>query len=407
MKLIRLSLGVIAAVSFLGNVYAQNSNVVSAAIEYKKYPQAMATGDMEKAKKVVMEAKSFIDPAMKHEDTKNDEKAHYYNGVINFALIELSTKYEDLKEYRSEETMEEIKSSFKIASEKRRYQRDIEDFVDRKVGQAVSMGKAMFDEGKFEQAFLMFSSAYELTGLVPEPDEERRKELKNNAIVSARNQIKTLKDEDKSEEALDFIDLASEAYPKNADIAIEGVNLSIENDDRERAEKYFKAAAEADPENKALFSTMGSIYLSAADKAFAELQKMEITDEGYGEKSQEVEMLYGKAEKNLKRALEIDENYLDAAYNLGVLYLGRADKLARKANQMDFNNPDYQPTIDKSDKMYENAIEPFETYIEQDPNNTGVLQVLFQVHKRAGNSEKAMEYKKKKEKIEAEQKSEE
>ncbi|MGM0479162.1 MAG: hypothetical protein ACQERC_08045, partial [Bacteroidota bacterium] len=75
------------------------------------------------------------------------------------------------------------------------------------------------------------------------------------------------------------------------------------------------------------------------------------------------------------------------------------------ANQMDFNNPDYQPTIDKSDEMYQKAIDPFETYIELDPKNTGVLQVLFQVHKRAGNTEKAIEYKEKKEEIEAEQNS--
>lgn len=387
-----------AVVAITTNINAQNSNVVSAAIEYKKYMPALMQQDFDEAKEVIMEAKSFIDPAMKHEDTKDDEKANYYNGVIYFALVELSTQFEDLKEYQSEETMDMIESSFNVAQESRKYKREVEDFIDRKVSQAMTMGQMVFQQKKFQQAYGAFAGAYELQKLIGTED----KDMKNNAIISARNYIDTLKKQEKNEEAIDFIKQASEMFPKNSDIAIQGVNIALDMGNLEQAEDFFEAAAEADPKNKALFSTMGSIYLSNADRGFQELQGMEITDENYPAKAEEVEEMYTKAENNLKKAIEIDPEYLDASYNLGVLYLGRGQKLEQKAKQMDYNDPNYETTMAKSEEMYKNAIAPLETFIEAEPNNAGVLQVLFQVHRRAGNSEKAIEYKKRYEAAQAE-----
>lgn len=383
------------------SINAQNSNVVSAAIEYKKYLPELMSGNVEGAKKVLMEAKSFIDPAMKHEDTKDDPKAHYYNGVIHFGLIELSAQDEALKEYQNEETMEMIEKSFKVALDSRKYKRDVEDFVNQRVSQASMFGQQAFEAKNFEMAYQLFVGASELQGMIDEEDDG----MKNNAIISARNHIDTLKKqaeadavaESKKEildNAITFIEQASHQFPKNSDIAIQGVNIALDMGNLDKAEQFFNAAAEADPQNKALFSTMGSIYLASADEEYTELQGMDITDANYPAKAEEVEALYTKAEDNLKKALEIDPEYLDASYNLGVLYLGRGQKIEQTAKQMEYNDPNYESTMKRSEEMYKKAIEPLEMYIKQDPNNAGVLQVLFQVHRRAGNTDKAVEYKK-------------
>lgn len=393
MKLINIKVALVGASMLLGiSLSAQNSNVVSAALEYKKYTPALYSQDFDEAKKVLLEAKQFIDPAMKHESTKDDEKAHYYNAVIYFGLMELSGMEgnEDLKDFQNEETMEMVKESMLIAYNSRKYKRDVEDFVNQKVSMANMAGKTFFEQEKYEMAYQGFAGAYELQKMIDIEDED----MKTNALISAKNAVATMKKEGKSQEALEFIESTREVFPKNADLAIEGVNIALDNGNMKKAEEFFNAAAEVDPENKLLFSSMGSIYLSSADEAYAELNAMEVTDEGYVEKAEEVEMLYTKAENNLKRALEIDPEYLDASYNLGVLYLGRGEKLTQKANQMDFNDPQYEPTMNKSEEMYKKAIDPLEVYIKQDPNNAGVLTVLFQVHRRAGNTEKALEYKK-------------
>ncbi|PHR46265.1 MAG: hypothetical protein COA32_11975 [Fluviicola sp.] len=370
---------------------AQNSNVVSAALEFKKYTPALFTGNVDEAKEAIMNAKEFIDPAMKHESTKDDEKAHYYNAVIYFGLLELSglEGNEDLKDFQNEETMDMIKESMLIAYNSRKYKRDVEDFIDQRVQLANMSGKAAFDKGDYKTAYQGFAGAYELQKMIGVEDEE----MKTNALISAKNAVATMKKSGEAEEALEFIESTREMFPKNAVLAIEGVNIALDNGDMDRAEEFFNTAAEANPENEVLFSSMGSIYLSSADKAYAELNEMEVTDDGYPEKAAKVEELYKKAEDNLKKALEINPEFLDAAYNLGVLYLGRGEKLSLKASQMDFNDPQYEPTMKKSEEMYKNAIAPLEVYIKQEPNSVGVLTVLFQVHRKVGNVEKFKEYK--------------
>lgn len=392
MKLVNIKVALVGASMLLGvQMKAQNSNVVSAALEYKKYTPAFYSQDFDEAKRVLMEAKEFIDPAMKHESTKDEEKAHYYNAVIYYGLVELSNLEgnEDLKDLQNEETMKMIEESLLIAYNSRKYKRDVEDFVKQKIQYANMGGKVYFDKEDYEMAYQAFASAYELQKLIDIDDED----MKQNALISAKNAVATMKKNGEAEEALEFIESTREMFPKNAVLAIEGVNIALDNGDMERAEEFFNTAAEANPENEVLFSSMGSIYLTAADKAYAELNEMEVTDDGYPEKAAKVEGLYKKAEDNLKKALEINPEFLDAAYNLGVLYLGRGEKLSLKASQMDFNDPQYEPTMKKSEEMYKNAIAPLEVYIKQEPNSVGVLTVLFQVHRKVGNVEKFKEYK--------------
>lgn len=395
MKLNKVNLGILCATLFVGaQGFSQNSNVVSAALEFQKYEPAFVQQDLEKAKVHLVEAKNFIDPAMKHESTKTDPKANYYNAVINYSLVELSgfTQDEDLKVYQNDSIKDVIKKSIKLAEEKRRYRTDTEVFFNRKVSQVVTMGETMFKQKKFDMAFAGFAMAYQIKTIAN--IEEEREAMKTNAIISARNYVDTLSKTNDTEKALNFISDALKMFPESEDLAISGVNLALQNDDLEKAEAYFDAAAKSSPENKVLFSNMGSIYLTAADKAYNEFAAMEITEEGYQKKSEEVEELYTKAENNLQRAIDIDPEYAEAAYNLGVLYLGRGEKLKTTAAQMDFNNPDYDKVNKRSQEMYKKAIVPLEIYIKQDPNNAGVLNVLFQVHRNAGNSEKAIEYKK-------------
>ncbi|HLV43166.1 MAG TPA: tetratricopeptide repeat protein [Brumimicrobium sp.] len=395
MKLRKVRLGVLASTLFIvSQSFGQSSNVISAAIEYNKYEPAFVQQDFKKAKEHLLEAKSFIDPAMKNESTINDPKANYYNAMINYSLLELSNypEYKDLEIYQNDSIQTVIESSVKKTTAKKRWKSEMEDFFNRKVGQTVNIGEIMFKQKNFEMAYLGFAGAYQIKVIAD--IEEERDAMRTNAIISARNYIDTLIKTNESEKAMEFISGALEMFPKSEELAIAGVNLALENDDLEKAEEFFNAAAAVSPENKVLFSNMGSIYLTAADKAYNEFALMEITDRGYQEKSEEVEDLYTKAEKNLERAIKIDPKYAEAAYNLGVLYLGRGEKFKTTAAQMDFNNPDYDRVNQRSLEMYKKAIPPLEIYIEQDPKNSGVLNVLFQVYRNAGNNEKALEYKK-------------
>lgn len=392
MKLNRLKAAFIGLGLISGlQVSAQKSNVTSAAIEYKKFDMAFMQGDMETAKEVLLNCKEYLDPAMEHEKTKDDGKAHLYNGKIHFGLMLLSaaTQDESLEKFQSEENKERYEKSLKFAHGERKYKRDVEDFVNKWISLSSTGGTQSFNNEDYVSAFAGFAGAYDLSKILGEPDED----MKNNALVSANNAVAKFQEKDELDKALSFIEQTKEVFPANTELAIKGVNIALEQGDFEKAEKFFEAAAEADPDNKLLFTSMGSIYLSNGDKLAAELKDMDVTDEKYAETAAAIEEMFDKSEKNLKRALEIDPKDMNASYNLGVLYLGKGEKLTLKANTMDLNDPRYQNVIDESEEMYTKAIEPLEIYIEQDPENAGVLQVLFQVHRKAGNTEKALEYK--------------
>ena len=76
-------------VLFSSQVIAQKANETSAAIEYKKYSDAMTmlilsggSGDMEPAKKALEKAKGFIDLAAVNETTKESPKTLFYKVLL-------------------------------------------------------------------------------------------------------------------------------------------------------------------------------------------------------------------------------------------------------------------------------------------------------------------------------------
>ena len=66
---------------------------------------------------------------------------------------------------------------------------------------------------------------------------------------------------------------------------------------------------------------------------------------------------------------------------------------------LDYDDPNREALEKKSEELYAQAAVPLEVYVEQDPNNSAVLRVLYQVYYNAGNTEKALEYKKRSEAV--------
>lgn len=398
MKLKHLKIALVGvALVCSSSLMAQKKNVVSAAVEYKKFQPAFFQQKFDEAKEVLLTAKGYIDQAMVDPSTKDDAKAHYYNAIIHFNLMELSglPDIEGLEKFQEEEVSEMVDKSIKIAHNSRKFKRDVEDFVNQRVSQASMFGKASFDNEDYKTAFIGFVGAYKIQKMIDIEDDV----MKENAVVSAINAIKKMKDAGEVDEALEFIELVNEQIPDNNDLIFEGINLALAQNNLEKAEEFFNVAAESNPDNVSLFITMGSTYLATSERLAATLKGMDTSDPNYGPTSEKVLELFNKAEVNLKRAIEIEPANLDANYNLGVMYLGKAQKIEVEAGQLDFNDPNYNAKKEESDQLYEKAIAPLEAYIEAQPDDVNVLQVLFQVHRKAGNTEQALEYKRRAEEL--------
>jgi tetratricopeptide (TPR) repeat protein len=400
MKLTFLKVSTFALTLVLSSntMIAQKSNVVSAAVEYGNFDKAlMFQQDAEAAKRILLKSKSYIDPAMEHDATKDDAKAHYYNAVIHFGLMMMSGMEPDnpeMQQFQNEQTREMVEKSFKIAHKDKKFKRDVDDFINKWVGLLNSQALAAFEANEFELAFVAFAGAYSMKQMIDIEDAD----LLTNSIVSAKNALAVMKKDDKTEEALAFVETAFEVLPDNVDMAIEGVNLALAIKDYDKADRFFDAAAKANSEDKTLFASMGRIYLTNADEKKKELLAMDIYNPDYALVSEKVTALYGKSEKYLLRAMEIDPKYADAAYDLGVLYLGQGETLKERVKTMDYDDPNRDKLEKESEDLYAKAAGPLEIYFNAEPN-ADVARVLFQVYYNAGNTEKAMEFKRKAEEL--------
>ena len=176
------------------------------------------------------------------------------------------------------------------------------------------------------------------------------------------------------EKAKAVINEARKNNPSDRELLLELVNTNIDAGDAAGAEAALSDAIATDPNNKQLHYTIGTIYIDLNENE--------------------------KAETALNKALEIDPKYADAQYQLGAHLVTWAGNIKTDANQLKFGDPNYNKMIQQSEDTYKRALIPLELYIESFPTEKAVLNILFQIHRNLGNSDKALEYKKRAEGIE-------
>jgi len=170
------------------------------------------------------------------------------------------------------------------------------------------------------------------------------------------------------EKAKEVIANARKINPSDKGLLLELVNTNIDAGDAAGAEKALADAIATDPNNKQLHYTIGTINIDLKENE--------------------------KAEESLNKALEIDPDYADAQYQLGAHLVTWAGNISTEANQLKFGDPNYNKLLTKSKDTYSRAVIPLEKYISNFPKDKAVLNILFQIQRNLGNSEKAIAYKK-------------
>jgi tetratricopeptide (TPR) repeat protein len=374
---------------------AQKKNETSAAVEFKnKYQMALMSGDNETAKKALIAAKGFIDLAAEHPETKESPKTLYYKGEIysNFLILGMQTMDTAFVKLAGEDALE-----VSIAAYKKGF--DVSDKMDKDIKDAVYQKRAMLDgyanmlykNEMFKEAGELYTTQAKYVDAVGELDTtsifngslcyEKAKEYTKAAegyeklakagykgstsYVLASSAYRKGGDKEKSKA---IVAEGRKKYPSDRELLLELVNTNIDAGDAAGAEAALNEAISTDPNNKQLHYTIGTIYIDLKQNA--------------------------KAETALNKALELDPEYIDALYQLGAHLVTWAGDTKTAANQLKFGDPNYNKMLKESDDLYRRALIPLEKYIVKTPNDKDVLNILFQIHRNLGNTEKAMEYKK-------------
>lgn len=360
------SVGSLIAIAPLTS-FSQKKNVTDAAMLMNKYNPMMG---LEPAKKTVTEAKNFIDLAAVNPETAEDMKMHLYRGEIYFALIEvtgmdaMSGKEPDTALMRS--YSEISKASFKkvINDPKKSKLKDAQDFINMRADMYFNMGIKLYNEKNFEQATQAFLGAYGVKQFIGEDF----KDAYTNTTLSLNFAADSLIGKKEFDKATQLAEATLESMPKNIDVLITLVNINLQKGDPVVAEKYLNKALAIDPLNKQLYYVLGTSYI--------DLKQNE------------------KAEEALRKAIEIDPNYSEAQYQLGAHLVNWAGDLQTEASNLDYKNPKVAELDKKANEILLKGSQVLEKYIEKNPNEKSVLEILFKTYYRLGDTEKANLYKK-------------
>ena len=91
---------------------------------------------------------------------------------------------------------------------------------------------------------------------------------------------------------------------------------------------------------------------------------------------------YAEAETQLKKAIEIDPDYENAIYNIGVTYVKWGTAMNKEAEKQGLISEDYK-------KKYEAALPYLEKVVEKDPTNIAIWELLGKVYSVLGMNDDA------------------
>jgi tetratricopeptide (TPR) repeat protein len=138
-------------------------------------------------------------------------------------------------------------------------------------------------------------------------------------------------------------------YPENQSILIEMINYYLTSNQGDEALKLLNVAKASDPQNVS--------YTFAEATLYDKMGRFE------------------DAERSYKACMDINPNYFDAAYNLGVLYFNKAVKIYEEASKVT-DNTAYEKVKKEGDDVLLQAVPYMQKAHEIDPKDRASLETL-------------------------------
>ena len=170
------------------------------------------------------------------------------------------------------------------------------------------------------------------------------------------------------EAAYEIVQRGRADYPDDKALAEYEIQLLLQLDKMDEAMASIKEALKNDPENTGILLRSGYLKEQSGD-------------------------LDG-ALADYKKSVEIDPSYYEGNYYTGALLLDRSQKIMNELNNL--SDEEWEKRSESMGKeangYYAEAIPYFERALEQKPEDTNTMIVLFQIHTRLKNDAEAEKY---------------
>jgi tetratricopeptide (TPR) repeat protein len=364
---------------------AQKTEMTTAIMSYDSFQKAQMRGDFSNAKPLLTKAKEKIDEAHQKQTETNALKQKdiaklYYNRFmiyLNYAtLAAFDAEVAKQLEAESDSFEQAIKSSYETLSKndpKKEYLEQLYAFIGMQRAQAVNMGIDLYNKGDYENSFMMFQGAAEMYEMINQSDSlsyyngglaaqklkkydealtffQKAADVKYEGVVPHLQIINTLKEmgADK-EKVLTAIKAARTNYPEDYGLLIEELNYYLSSDNNPEAEKMLKVAIDKNPNDHVLHFTIGTVYDKLGN--------------------------FVKAEESYMNAIKIKEDYLDAQYSLGALYVNQSTEMKKTAAD-EKDRKKYDAAFELANEMMKKAIAPLERAYAINPEDKDAKSIL-------------------------------
>ncbi len=163
--------------------------------------------------------------------------------------------------------------------------------------------------------------------------------------------------------ALKALQEGFEKYPEDNTVLTSMIQIYLDMDKTEDAMKYLDLAIQRDPGNATYSFAKGTLH------------------EKLGEIDEAIE--------SYKKAIEADNNFFNAFYNLGALYYNQGVKQIEVANAVPTNkNEEYEAELKKADEWFKKALPYMERCYQLKPDDTMTKESLKNLYYRLQDMEK-------------------
>ena len=354
-----------------------------------------------KNKPVLLKAKKAIDESFLKQTTtpftkpKDETKMYYYRGAIYLDYWMLSYYDADILNNvvaLGETSMNEASfGSFSKCLEldlKNQWKSDINNKINIYRNLSINNGVDCFQKKNYLGAFNSFKMGLEMYNVLSLTDTlaminaalsaEKMKNTKEayryykmcadvnygNGAEMYQSMIRVLNSEEvkNEEKILNVIAEGKQRFPKDYVLNIEEFNYWYSKGDNEKAQQALENAIESDSTNKILHFNVGVTYDNISNKYHKE------------NKHDEAFTYMNKAINGYKKAIDLDNEYVDAYYNLGALYYNQS--ITAKSVAGDFSGEKYDSAMKSANEMLKKAIPLLEKVLSLSPSDKSTLTVL-------------------------------
>ena len=356
---------------------------------------------LSKNKSILLKAKKAIDESYLKQTTtpftksKDETKMYYYRGAIYLDYWMLSNyDTEILKNVIAVGESEMNEATFGSFSKcleldiKNQWKSDINNKINIYRNLSINNGVDCFQKKNYLGAFNSFKMGLEMYNVLSLTDTlaminaalsaEKMKNTSEaykyykmcadlnygNGAEMYQSMIRVLNAEEvkNEEKILNVIDEGKQRFPKDYILNIEEFNYWYSKGDNEKAQQALENAIESDPTNKVLHFNVGVTYDNISNKY-------------HKENKHDVAFTYmNKAINGYKKAIELDDNYVDAYYNLGALYYNQS--ITAKSVAGDYSGEKYDKEMKSANEMLKKAIPLLEKVLSLSPSDKSTLTVL-------------------------------